>query len=278
MKEEKSNSISLSDTIKKKKQQYIIITDGKRKKKQGYIIITDGKRKKKRQYIIITHGKRKKKWQYIITIDRRRKKKWQYIIIIDGRRKKKWQHIITDSRRKKRWLYHYHRRWKEETATVYHYHRWHTCQTLFWTSFFPPTLMTVTVKLTLAITCQGLAQPTTLHSIQHPEILDKARNWAPNIQHILKCCPTVSALSCKNHLPTPWTYLSKLPNIQCSNYAKHGQIQGDGRKFLDCFKSYFGSQISSQSLNEVHIYWLQPKSATKGDFFHTFFFLNRFWL
>ena len=46
-----------------------------------------------------------------------------------------------------------------------------------------------------------------------------------------------------------------------------GKIQGDGRKFLDRFKSYFGSQISSQSLNEVHVYLLQPKSATKGEFF-----------
>ena len=46
-----------------------------------------------------------------------------------------------------------------------------------------------------------------------------------------------------------------------------GKIQGDGRKFLDRFKTYFGSQISSQSLNEVHIYRLQPKSATKGDFY-----------
>ena len=46
-----------------------------------------------------------------------------------------------------------------------------------------------------------------------------------------------------------------------------GQIQGDGRKFLHRFKSYFGSQLSSQSLNEVHIYRLQPKSATKGVFF-----------
>ena len=48
-----------------------------------------------------------------------------------------------------------------------------------------------------------------------------------------------------------------------------GNIQGDGRKFLNCFKGYFGSQIS-QSLNEVHIYRLQPKSATNGDFFHIF--------
>ena len=45
-----------------------------------------------------------------------------------------------------------------------------------------------------------------------------------------------------------------------------GKIQGDGRKFLDRFKSYFGSQIP-QSPNEVHIYRLQPKSATKGEFF-----------
>ena len=44
----------------------------------------------------------------------------------------------------------------------------------------------------------------------------------------------------------------------------------DSWKFLDHFKSYFGSQISSQSLNEIHICWLQPKSATKGDFFHIF--------
>ena len=43
-----------------------------------------------------------------------------------------------------------------------------------------------------------------------------------------------------------------------------GKIQGDGRKFLDLFKSYFGSKMSSQSLNEAHIYQLQPKSATKG--------------
>ena len=44
-----------------------------------------------------------------------------------------------------------------------------------------------------------------------------------------------------------------------------GKIQGDGRKFLDRFKSYFGSQISSQSLNEVHVYRLQPKSATNSE-------------
>ena len=58
-------------------------------------------------------------------------------------------------------------------------------------------------------------------------------------------------------------------------YLSHwGKIQGDGRKFLDRFKSYSGSQISSQSLNEVHIYQLQPKPATKGDLFHIFLSLN----
>ena len=47
-----------------------------------------------------------------------------------------------------------------------------------------------------------------------------------------------------------------------------GKIQGDGRQFLDRFESYCGSQISSDSLNEVHVivYRLQPKSATKGEF------------
>ena len=49
-----------------------------------------------------------------------------------------------------------------------------------------------------------------------------------------------------------------------------GKIQGDGSKFLDRFKNYFGSQIS-QSLNEVHIYRLQPKSATKSVFVFVFF-------
>ena len=54
---------------------------------------------------------------------------------------------------------------------------------------------------------------------------------------------------------------------------KLGKIQGDSRKFLDRFKSYFGSQISSQSLNEVHICRLQPKSATKGEFFSSSYFV-----
>ena len=37
-------------------------------------------------------------------------------------------------------------------------------------------------------------------------------------------------------------------------YLSHwGKIQGDGQKFLDRFNSYPGPQISSQSLNEVHI-------------------------
>ena len=53
-----------------------------------------------------------------------------------------------------------------------------------------------------------------------------------------------------------------------------GQIQGDGRKFLDHLKSYFWSHISSKSLNEIHSCWLQPKSATKGELFHIFLSLS----
>ena len=57
-------------------------------------------------------------------------------------------------------------------------------------------------------------------------------------------------------------------------FCLEGKIQGDGRKFLDRFKSYFGSQISSQSFNEVHIYRVQPKSATKSDFFFSPYILS----
>ena len=69
------------------------------------------------------------------------------------------------------------------------------------------------------------------------------------------------------------------PIMQCSSEwtifrpLVPGKIQGDGRKFLDRFKSYFGSQISSQSLNEIHICWLQLKSATKRCFFFIYFCL-----
>ena len=42
------------------------------------------------------------------------------------------------------------------------------------------------------------------------------------------------------------------------------------------FTSYFGSQSSSQSLNEVHIYQLQPKSATKGEFLSNSFVFDCF--
>ena len=49
-------------------------------------------------------------------------------------------------------------------------------------------------------------------------------------------------------------------NATCKHTVP-GKIQGDGRKILDRLKSYFGSQISSWSLNEIHIYRLQPKSA-----------------
>ena len=83
-----------------------------------------------------------------------------------------------------------------------------------------------------------------------------------------------------------YSLCEKMPEVDPLRYADHidrmkrhtkfccriiqqhgvGKIQGDGRKFLDSFKSYFGSQISSQWLNEVHIYRLRTKSATKGEF------------
>ena len=53
------------------------------------------------------------------------------------------------------------------------------------------------------------------------------------------------------------------------------KIQGDSRKLLDHFKSYFGSHIS-QSLNEVHIYRLLPEYATKDEFFKYIFVFGCF--
>ena len=71
--------------------------------------------------------------------------------------------------------------------------------------------------------------------------------------------------------PVPFSFVS------CAYVRSRGKIQGDGRKFLDRFRSYFGSQISSQSLNEVHVYQLQPKSATKGDFYFCLCFESASW-
>ena len=52
-----------------------------------------------------------------------------------------------------------------------------------------------------------------------------------------------------------------------NNKVKSKETLGNSWTVLN---RYFGSQISSQSLNEVHIYELQPKSATKSAFFHIF--------
>ena len=68
-----------------------------------------------------------------------------------------------------------------------------------------------------------------------------------------------------------WRYVQQLPTDMILRFRC--KIQADGRKLLDRFKSYFGSQISSQSLNEVQICRLQPKSATKGVFFSLIFFV-----
>ena len=55
--------------------------------------------------------------------------------------------------------------------------------------------------------------------------------------------------------------------------TKTGKIHGDGRKFLDRFKSYFWSELS---LNDVHIHRSQPKSATKGEFLKYVFVFDCF--
>ena len=60
------------------------------------------------------------------------------------------------------------------------------------------------------------------------------------------------------------------------SFTSFGKIQGDGRKFLDRFKSYFGLQMLSQTLNEVYIYQLQSKSATNRDFFPYIFVFDCF--
>ena len=64
--------------------------------------------------------------------------------------------------------------------------------------------------------------------------------------------------------------------VRTGGVPTSGKIQGDGRKFLYRFKSYSGSQISSQSLNEFHVYQLQPKSTTKGEFFSYIFVFDCF--
>ena len=50
------------------------------------------------------------------------------------------------------------------------------------------------------------------------------------------------------------------------------KIQGDGRKFLDgvLTELFWVKNIITIIKNEIHIYRLQPKSATKDDFFHIF--------
>ena len=78
----------------------------------------------------------------------------------------------------------------------------------------------------------------------------------------------------RSSLTGPLSTFQTFFTFTCCHNTNFGKIQGDGRKFLDSFKSYFGSQISSQSLNEVHIYQLQPKSATKDDFFYIFLSLT----
>ena len=79
-----------------------------------------------------------------------------------------------------------------------------------------------------------------------------------------KCYTTVS----QNRLTKGMQQHANFPgNPLCEATKQHlGKIQWDGQKFLACFKSYFGPQISSQSLNEVHIYWYSRNPQQKVIF------------
>ena len=50
-----------------------------------------------------------------------------------------------------------------------------------------------------------------------------------------------------------WSCLRLTSHRRPTTVKKLGKIRGDGRKFLDRFKSYSGSQISSQSLNATYV-------------------------
>ena len=76
-------------------------------------------------------------------------------------------------------------------------------------------------------------------------------------------------------LVSSWILTSRQPHWRIPGRITHlilfGKIQGDGRKFLDRFKSYFGSQISSQSfMRSISTeYSLNPQQ--KVIFFHHIF-------
>ena len=94
--------------------------------------------------------------------------------------------------------------------------------------------------------------------------------WNSTGLHVkLLSCTHLRKLLSQTHLRKllllfPFFFLFFLSFLQPVN--SRGKIKGDGWKFLDRFKSYSGSQISLQSVNEVHIYRTQPKSATKVSF------------
>ena len=102
-----------------------------------------------------------------------------------------------------------------------------------------------------------------------------------------KCMASTQIQLCRKNATTTKTDIAKIiPKFDdfSRTLLSIGNIQGDGRKFLDRFKSHwYLSWVSSHKyhhdwLNEVLIYRLQPKSATKGDFFLIYFclwFLSR---
>ena len=58
---------------------------------------------------------------------------------------------------------------------------------------------------------------------------------------------------------TLWASAVSIASERKTGERNTGKVQGDGRKFLDRLKSYFGLQISSQSLNESTDYSQKPQ-------------------
>ena len=58
---------------------------------------------------------------------------------------------------------------------------------------------------------------------------------------------------------TLWASAVSIASERKAGERNTGKVQGDGRKFLDRLKSYFGSQITSQSLNESTDYSQKPQ-------------------
>ena len=129
---------------------------------------------------------------------------------------------------------------------------------------------------TCSVTVAAVARATEVWPSRSRATCDAVPPTAPTARGMRGCTAGVATTSANRY-----GHCAKLGQFQSlalrrfkriKGSKERGKIQGDGRKFLDRFKSYFGSQTSPQSLNEIHIYRSQPKSATKGDLFIFIYF------